>query len=140
MSIIFNNESSHTVDFDHSKFDRLIKIALRRHKRLLGELNYIFCDDNYLLNVNREFLQHYYLTDIITFNYCEGRTVSGDVFISLDRVKENSLLFSCAYIDEIVRVVMHGVLHLLGYDDHTEVDRANMRGMENYYISKYHSL
>ena len=102
--------------------------------------NYIFCDDNYLLNVNREFLQHDYLTDIITFNYCEGRTVSGDVFISLDRVKENSLLFSCAYIDEIVRVVMHGVLHLLGYDDHTEVDRANMRGMENYYISKYHSL
>jgi conserved hypothetical protein TIGR00043 len=93
-----------------------------------------------LLNVNREFLQHDYLTDIITFNYCEGRTVSGDVFISLDRVKENSLLFSCAYIDEIVRVVMHGVLHLLGYDDHTEVDRANMRGMENYYISKYHSL
>ena len=140
MSIIFNNESEYTVDFDLSNIDRLIKISLRDHKRLLGDISYIFCNDKYLLGINREFLQHDYLTDIITFNYCEGRKVSGDIFISLERVSENSISFDCSYIEETIRVVMHGILHLLGYNDHTEDEKSQMREMENYYITKYLSL
>jgi len=140
VSIIFNNESEYTVDFDLSNIDRLIKISLRDHKRLLGDISYIFCNDKYLLGINREFLQHDYLTDIITFNYCEGRKVSGDIFISLERVSENSISFDCSYIEETIRVVMHGILHLLGYNDHTEDEKSQMREMENYYITKYLSL
>ena len=82
-----------------------------------------------------KYLQHDYFTDIITFDYCEGDTVSGDLFISVDSVRENAAFYGTEFKDELNRVIVHGVLHLIGYDDHSEEDIKEMRAKENYYLS-----
>ena len=87
-----------------------------------------------------KYLQHDYFTDIITFDYCENNVISGDLFISVDSVRENSILYGTEFEDELDRVMVHGVLHLLGYDDHSDTDVALMREKENYYISLKRSL
>lgn len=102
--------------------------------RKLGDINIIFCSDNYILDVNMKYLQHDYFTDIITFDYCEGDILSGDLFISIDSVRENSEFYGTDFHEELNRVIVHGVLHLIGYDDHTEKDIAQMRSKENYYL------
>ncbi len=102
-----------------------------------GDITYIFCDDDYLLEKNIRFLNHNTLTDVITFDYCEGNSVSGDIFISIERVKENSEVFKVAFLTELNRVMVHGLLHLLGYKDKTERESNLMRKKENYYLSKY---
>ena len=102
-----------------------------------GDITYIFCDDDYLLEKNIRFLKHNTLTDVITFDYCEGNSVSGDVFISIERVKENSKVFKVDFLTELNRVMVHGLLHLLGYKDKTERESNLMRKKENYYLSKY---
>lgn len=96
----------------------------------LGELSIIFCSDEYLLQMNIEHLQHDYYTDIITFDYCEGDVVLGDLFISVDRVKENSEQLGEMFHVELNRVVAHGVLHLLGYGDKTDEEALLMREKE----------
>ena len=101
----------------------------------LGDINIIFCSDNYILDVNQRYLQHDYFTDIITFDYCEGDVLSGDLFISVDSVKENSIEYGTDFKDELNRVIIHGLLHLIGYDDHTVEETAVMRMKENYYLS-----
>lgn len=102
-----------------------------------GDITYIFCDDDYLLEKNIRFLNHNTLTDVITFDYCEGNSVSGDIFISIERVKENSEVFKVDFLTELNRVIVHGLLHLLGYKDKTERESNLMRKKENYYLSKY---
>ena len=102
-----------------------------------GDITYIFCDDDYLLEKNIRFLNHNTLTDVITFDYCEGNTVSGDIFISIERVKENSEVFKVDFLTELNRVMVHGLLHLLGYKDKTKRESNIMRKKENYYLSKY---
>ena len=102
-----------------------------------GDITYIFCDDDYLLEKNIRFLNHNTLTDVITFDYCEGNSVSGDIFISIERVKENSEIFKVDFLTELNRVMVHGLLHLLGYKDKTERESNLMRKKENYYLSKY---
>ena len=102
--------------------------------RKIGDINVIFCSDNYILDVNMKYLQHDYFTDIITFDYCEGKVLSGDLFISVDSVRENSIEFGTDFEEELHRVIVHGVLHLIGYDDHTEEDKKVMRQKENYYL------
>ena len=102
-----------------------------------GDITYIFCDDDYLLEKNIRFLNHNTLTDVITFDYCEGNSVSGDIFISIQRVKENSEVFKVDFLTELNRVMVHGLLHLLGYKDKTERESNLMRKKENYYLSKY---
>lgn len=102
-----------------------------------GDITYIFCDDDYLLEKNIRFLNHNALTDVITFNYCEGNSVSGDIFISIERVKENSEIFKVDFLTELNRVMVHGLLHLLGYKDKTEKESNLMRKKENYYLSKH---
>ena len=102
-----------------------------------GDITYIFCDDDYLLEKNIRFLNHNTLTDVITFDYCEGNSVSGDIFISIERVKENSKVFKVDFLTELNRVMVHGLLHLLGYKDKTERESNLMRKKENYYLSKY---
>ena len=102
-----------------------------------GDITYIFCDDDYLLEKNIRFLNHNTLTDVITFDYCEGNSVSGDIFISIERVKENSEVFKVDFLTELNRVMAHGLLHLLGYKDKTERESNLMRKKENYYLSKY---
>lgn len=108
--------------------------------RKLGQINVIFCSDNYILDINQRFLQHDYFTDIITFDYCEGSVLSGDLFVSVDSVRENALEYGTAFEDELNRVIVHGVLHLVGYDDHTDEDIAQMRTKENYYLELRRSL
>ena len=102
-----------------------------------GDITYIFCNDDNLLEKNIRFLNHNTLTDVITFDYCEGNSVSGDVFISIERVKENSEVFKVDFLTELNRVMVHGLLHLLGYKDKTERESNLMRKKENYYLSKY---
>src|SRR5690606_13169729 len=101
-----------------------------------GEINYIFCDDAYLLKLNIEFLNHDTLTDIISFDYTIGKQINGDVYISVERVKENANDFNVAFDSELNRVMVHGILHYCGYKDKSDKDEQLMRAKENYYISK----
>ena len=112
-----------------------LKLVAGSEVRKLGDISIIFCSDPYILDVNLRYLQHVYYTDIITFDYCEGDTLSGDLFISIDSVRENAELYGTGFADELNRVIVHGVLHLIGYDDHTDEEIAEMRAKENYYLS-----
>ncbi len=114
--------------------NRWLKMVAGSEIRKIGDINVIFCSDNYILDVNMKYLQHDYFTDIITFDYCEGKVLSGDLFISVDSVRENSIEFGTDFEEELHRVIVHGVLHLIGYDDHTEEDKKLMRQKENYYL------
>ena len=115
---------------------RWLKFVAERENKRLGDISVIFCSDNYILDVNIKYLGHDYFTDIITFDYCEGNRLSGDLFISVDSVRENAAFYGTEFADELNRVIVHGVLHLIGYDDHTEADIAVMRAKENYYLSQ----
>lgn len=114
--------------------NRWLKMVIESEIKKTGDISVIFCSDRYILDVNMKYLQHDYFTDIITFDYCEGDRISGDLFISIDSVRENSLQYGVEFENELDRVMVHGVLHLLGYDDHTPEDIAVMREKENYYI------
>ena len=103
----------------------------------LGNISVIFCSDNYILDINQKYLQHDYFTDIITFDYSEGGRISGDLFISVDSVRENSVEYGTEFEDELHRVIVHGILHLIGYDDHTEDEIKTMRSKEDYYLSLF---
>ena len=115
--------------------NRWLKFVASSEVRRLGAVNIIFCSDNYLLDVNVKYLHHDYFTDIITFDYCEGNVLSGDLFISVDSVRENASFFGVDFTDELNRVMVHGILHLIGYDDHTEEEQKVMRSKEDYYLS-----
>lgn len=117
-----------------------LKTVAESEIRRLGEVNVIFCSDNYILDINQRYLQHDYFTDIITFDYCEGNILSGDLFISVDSVRENALEYGTEFPEELNRVIVHGLLHLIGYDDHTEEDVSMMRSKENYYLDLRNSL
>ncbi len=108
----------------------LERIAGYYHKSL-GTINFIFCDDEYILSVNRQYLKHDYYTDVITFDYVEGNVLSGDVFISLDTVRSNSMMFATTIENEFYRVLCHSVLHLIGFKDKTDADSKEMRLNEN---------
>ena len=116
--------------------NRWLRMVAESEIRRVGDLSIIFCSDNYILDVNMRYLQHDYFTDIITFDYCEGNVLSGDLFISVDSVRENASFYGVEFADELNRVIVHGLLHLIGYDDHTEEDIAVMRAKENYYLSQ----
>lgn len=103
----------------------------------VGDINYIFCDDEYLLKINQDYLQHDYFTDIITFDYCKGKTISGDIFVSLPRVFENAKLLNKEQTQELRRVIAHGVLHLCGYKDKEQEDVILMRNKEDFYINSF---
>ena len=100
-----------------------------------GEINFVFCSDEYLHQMNVEFLKHDTLTDVITFDYTEGNTLSGDIFVSIPRVKENATLFSLPFQDELNRVMVHGILHLSGYKDKTAKEEKQIRSKEDEKLS-----
>lgn len=120
--------------------NRWLKLVAGSEIKKLGDINVIFCSDNYILDVNMKYLQHDYFTDIITFDYCQGDVLSGDLFISVDSVRENAVEYGAEFDEEIHRVIVHGLLHLIGYDDHTPEDQKTMREKENYYLSLRSSL
>lgn len=101
-----------------------------------GEINYIFCSDDYLHKINVDFLNHDTLTDVISFDYSVGKELHGDIYISIDRVKDNAKDFNVQFKDELARVMAHGVLHYCGYKDKSEEDVKIMRSKEDYYLSK----
>lgn len=100
-----------------------------------GDINYIFCNDEFLLEINRKHLKHDYYTDIITFDYVSGQTLSGDLYISIDRVKENAETFNVSFKEELDRVMAHGLLHLIGYQDNTEAKRREIRAQEDFCLT-----
>ncbi|GAB1444996.1 MAG: rRNA maturation RNase YbeY [Cyclobacteriaceae bacterium] len=113
-----------------------IKEVIKKEKGQLDELNYIFCSDKYLLSINQQYLKHNTLTDIITFsNAKKGQPISGDIYISIERVKENAKQFKTSFDEELHRVIIHGILHLLGYKDKKPDDKALMRKKEEAYLS-----
>jgi len=110
--------------------------AISLENKVLQHLNYIFCSDEYLRNINVEYLNHDYYTDIITFDNSETDIdIEGDIFISLDRIKENAQTLETQYSEELKRVIIHGLLHLIGYNDKTNIDKKHMREKENTYLS-----
>lgn len=115
--------------------NRWLRLVASSEVKKLGDINIIFCSDNYILDVNMKYLQHDYFTDIITFDYCEGNVLNGDLFISVDSVSENASYYGTEFPDELKRVMVHGILHLIGYDDHSEEDIKVMRSKEDYYLS-----
>lgn len=115
--------------------NRWLRLVAESEIKRIGDVSIIFCSDNYILDINLKYLQHDYFTDIITFDYCEGAILNGDLFISIDSVRENAEFYGVEFQDELDRVIVHGILHLIGYDDHTDEDIKTMREKENYYIS-----
>ena len=118
-----------------------LKTVAESEIRRIGDINIIFCSDNYILDVNQKYLQHDYFTDIITFDYCEGNILNGDLFVSVDSVRENAIQYGAdSFQEELNRVMVHGLLHLIGYDDHTASQQKTMRSKENYYLKLRKSL
>lgn len=113
-----------------------IAFIIQKEKKELGEINYVFMSDEDLIKTNIEFLDHHTYTDIITFDYCEGELINSDIFISVDRVKENAKTFNTSFENELHRVMIHGVLHLCGYKDKSKKDAELMRKKENNSLSK----
>ena len=134
-NILFHTEDiSFTLESEKETSNWLVNLVVC-HKKKVGEINYIFCSDDYLLKMNQEYLKHDYFTDIITFDYCEKDLISGDLFISIDRINENAKTFGKTQINELNRVIAHGLLHLLGFKDKTAEDIAEMRSMEERALS-----
>ena len=112
-----------------------VNFVLDEEGKELGEINYIFCDDDYLTDINVKTLKHNTLTDIISFDYSLGNVVSGDVYVSSDRVRENAVSLEIPFVDELHRVMIHGVLHYCGYKDKLDDEKTLMRSKEDYYLS-----
>lgn len=123
---------------DLTNYSDWITRILSSEEFLLGQLDYVFCDDEYLLKLNQQYLDHDTFTDIITFDYSNGKTISGDIFISTDRVKENAKLYEVDVENELLRVMSHGVLHLMGYGDKTDSEKELMRIKEEEKIKMFH--
>jgi len=128
--ITFNYETEFVLE-EEERLAQWVEKVIQNEGFNVGEINYIFCDDEALYKINVEFLQHDTYTDIISFDYTLGTIVNGDIYISVDRVKENAEKFSTTFTEEMYRVMIHGILHYTGYKDKTEEDKKEMRNKEN---------
>ncbi len=133
--ISFNYETDFKLQ-NEEQISEWISTSISEENFSEGEINYIFCDDEYLLKLNMEFLSHDTLTDIISFDYTLGKLINGDVYISVERVEDNAKDFLVEFNTELIRVMIHGILHYCGYKDKSEEEERLMRSKENYYISK----
>ncbi len=113
---------------------KYIKYLIIKEKQQNGDISLILCSDKYLLDINNKYLNHNYFTDIITFNYVEDSVISGDLFISIDRVKKNAKEYNVSWMEELYRVIFHGLLHLIGYNDKTGDEKKIMREKEDLYL------
>jgi probable rRNA maturation factor len=135
--ISFNYELDFKLDDEQLFSDWLSKVISSENKRE-GEINYIFCDDSYLIEINQQYLAHDTLTDIISFDYCIGNELHGDVFISVERVIENAQDFKVTFEEELRRVMVHGILHYCGYKDKNKEDEKLMRQKEEEKMKMFH--
>ena len=117
-----------------------IREMVQSKSKKIGDVNYIFCDDEYLLSINQQYLQHDTYTDIITFDYCEGDVLNGDIFISIERVRENAQKFEVSFQEELVRVMAHGILHLCDYKDKKKSEAEEMRKQEKWAMDLYEKM
>jgi probable rRNA maturation factor len=128
-------EETEDLNFDSAFFVQWFTKTIALHQKQLGDLNLIFCSDDYLLEMNQQHLSHDYFTDIITFDYTVDDIIGGDLFVSVDRVRENALTHNASFEDELHRVSVHGLLHLCGFKDKTDEDSALMRSKEDEALS-----
>ena len=131
MAITFSTQADSFCLEDEQRLIKCVKTIITSQGKKVGVISYLFCDDDYVLEANQSFLNHDTYTDIITFDYVEGDVVSGDIMISVDRVKENATIFDVPFDRELHRVIIHGILHLLGQGDKTTFEAAQMRKRED---------
>lgn len=131
MAISFDSENIDFPDIKKRETSAWIKKTADRYNKKIGDVAYNFCNDEKILEINRQYLDHDFYTDIISFDYSEGDIISGDIFISLDTVRSNSQKYNTDYKEELYRVIIHGILHLSGLDDKLEEDAISMREAEN---------
>lgn len=134
MIYFFTEDVAYTLK-EKTKTKTWLTDIVKNEGKKTGDINIIFCSDEYLLGVNKQYLSHDYYTDIITFNY-NTEKINGDLFISIDRVEENAKINNVSRETELLRVMAHGVLHLLGYKDKTDAETKQIREKENYYLEK----
>ena len=135
--ISFNYESDFSLE-QEEVYSSWIETIVESENKILGEISYIFCDDEYLHSINMQYLNHDTLTDIISFDYTEGDVISGDIFISVERVEDNANDFNVTFDEELKRVLAHGILHYCGYKDKSEADALLMRSKEEEKIKLFH--
>jgi rRNA maturation RNase YbeY len=135
--INFNYETEFTLEQEETISTWISKVIFSENKSE-GEINYIFCDDDYLHKLNIEHLGHDTLTDVISFDYCVGNEINGDIFISVERVADNAIDFNVDFTEELKRVLVHGILHYCGYKDKTEEDEKRMRSKEDEKLLMFH--
>ena len=133
---LFFFEAVQPFNFHKNTVQELILFLIENEKKTPGDIAVIFCSDNYLLKLNEQYLGHDYYTDIVTFDYVENSIISGDLFISIDRIKDNADQLDVSFDEELQRVIIHGVLHLTGYKDKTNAEKLIMREKENFYLEK----
>jgi rRNA maturation RNase YbeY len=134
--IKFNGKTKQVKEYT-SCFKQIIKQIAKEHQYQLGSINYVIVSDEKILEINNEALKHDYYTDIITFDYSEGKTLEGEIYISLDRVIDNAQKYNEKFHVELSRVVFHGILHMVGYKDKTKKESEKMREMEKTYITQF---
>ncbi|WP_228853110.1 rRNA maturation RNase YbeY [Aegicerativicinus sediminis] len=134
--ISFNYQTDFELN-NEKAYSKWISNVIQNENASEGDINYIFCTDDYLLKINQDYLQHDTYTDIISFDYSVGKELHGDIYISVDRVKENSLLYGESFHSELKRVMVHGVLHYCGYKDKSPEDVSLMRGKEELYMASF---
>ena len=130
----FYFEDVKTFDLNSTKYNQKISYIIDNEGFIEKEITVVLCSDPYLLKMNKQHLNHDYLTDIITFSYNTENQISGDLFISVDRLKDNAVMFCVSFEEELERVIYHGVLHLCGYNDKTDKETSVMREKEKYYL------
>lgn len=132
MAITFDTEEEIKLPkTDLKQVKKWISEVIKNHQKKVGDIGYLFCSDDKILEVNKEYLQHDYYTDIITFDYCADNVIAGDMYISIDTVTSNAVQFETSVNEELLRVIIHGILHLIGFGDKTEEEEINMRKEEN---------
>ncbi len=139
MPVFFHIEQTHFSFNKRKHYKKWIQIVVERHQKATGSINVIFTSNEYLLSINQEYLNHNYFTDVITFDYNEEYLISGDIFVSVEQVKINSKDYDRSFENELSRVVIHGVLHLLGFNDSTQDEISTMRGEEEKALELYNT-
>lgn len=138
MPITYHKEEVEFQLPDEDKLSAWLESISDSEQKSISQISYVYCSDDYLLNINKEYLNHDFYTDIITFPYKQGKEIESDIFISIERVKENAKTFKSPFERELLRVMAHGVLHLCGYKDKTEAENLKMRDKEDWAIDKFY--
>jgi rRNA maturation RNase YbeY len=136
LAVKYFSENPHFKFNNKRKTTNWLKSVIFNYQKVVGEISFIFCTDSQLLEINKTYLKHFYFTDVITFNYNLNKVINGDIYISVDRISENAHIFGVSFENELYRVMVHGVLHLLGFKDKTKDEEKKMRELENFHLNE----